>query len=91
MTQSYSFRPHWTCSQRMDVVLDGDIVQEVKFHGGCSGNTKGVCALARGRKVQDVIEALEGIKCGPRSTSCPDQLARGLKRILAEQAAEAQS
>ena len=86
MSQSYSFKPHMTCSRRMDVVLDGDIVREVKIHGGCSGNTKGVCALARGRKAQDVIDALQGIKCGPRSTSCPDQLARGLKNILASRA-----
>ncbi len=84
MSQKYSFHPRWTCAQKMDVVLDGDVIQSVRIHGGCSGNTKGVCALARGRKVQDVIDALEGIKCGPRSTSCPDQLARGLKRILAQ-------
>ena len=85
MAESYSFRPHWTCSQRMDVVMEGDVIQSVKTLGGCSGNTKGVCALARGRKAQDVIDALEGIKCGPRSTSCPDQLARGLRKILDSQ------
>lgn len=85
MAESYSFRPHWTCSQRMDVVMEGDVIQSVKILGGCSGNTKGVCALARGRKAQDVIDALEGIKCGPRSTSCPDQLARGLRKILDSQ------
>ena len=85
MAESYSFRPHWTCSQRMDVVMEGDVMQSVKILGGCSGNTKGVCALARGRKAQEVIDALEGIKCGPRSTSCPDQLARGLRKILDSQ------
>ena len=85
MAESYSFRPHWTCSQRMDVVMEGDVIQSVKILGGCSGNTKGVCALARGRKAQDDIDALEGIKCGPRSTSCPDQLARGLRKILDSQ------
>ena len=85
MAESYSFRAHWTCSQRMDVVMEGDVIQSVKILGGCSGNTKGVCALARGRKAQDVIDALEGIKCGPRSTSCPDQLARGLRKILDSQ------
>ena len=85
MAESYSFRPHWTCSQRMDVVMEGDVIQSVKILGGCSGNTKGVCALARGRKAQEVIDALEGIKCGPRSTSCPDQLARGLRKILDSQ------
>ena len=85
MAESYSFRPHWTCSQRMDVVMEGDVIQSVKILGGCSGNTKGVCALARGRKAQEVIDALEGIKCGPRSTSCPDQLTRGLRKILDSQ------
>ena len=70
----------------MDVVLEGDMILDVKIHGGCSGNTKGVCALTRGRKAQDVADALAGIKCGPRSTSCPDQLAKGLRNIIAAQA-----
>lgn len=69
----------------MDIVLEGDMILDVKIHGGCSGNTKGVCALARGRKAQDVVDALSGIKCGPRSTSCPGQLARGLRDIIAAQ------
>lgn len=85
MIQSYSFKPHWTCSRKMDVTLDGEIIRDVKIHGGCSGNTEGVCALARGRNAQEVVNALSGIKCGPRSTSCPDQLAKGLKNILTNQ------
>lgn len=69
-----------TCSRQIDVdINDNSIIEEVKFTGGCSGNTQGVAALVAGMSVDEAIARLDGIKCGPRQTSCPDQLARALK------------
>ena len=58
--------------------VDNGIVNNVKFIGGCSGNTQGVAALAKGMKVTDIVERLQGIRCGSKPTSCPDQLAKAL-------------
>jgi len=72
-----------TCSKFVDVTLGEDgTVQQVKFIGGCPGNTQGVCALARGMKASEVIKRLEGIQCGNKGTSCPDQLAKVLKGLV---------
>ncbi len=69
-----------TCSRQIDITLNSDgIIENVKFTGGCSGNTQGVAALVVGMHIDEAIRRLEGIKCGPRSTSCPDQLAKALK------------
>ena len=69
-----------TCSRQIDIVINEDgIIENVKFVGGCSGNTQGVSALVVGMHIDEAIRRLEGIKCGPRSTSCPDQLANALK------------
>lgn len=69
-----------TCSRQIDVVLnENGIIENVKFTGGCSGNTQGVAALVVGMHIDEAIKRLEGIKCGPRPTSCPDQLANALK------------
>ena len=70
-----------TCSKQIDIdVNDDNIIESVKFTGGCSGNTQGVAALVVGMSVEEAIRRLEGIKCGPRPTSCPDQLACALKQ-----------
>jgi uncharacterized protein (TIGR03905 family) len=63
----------------MKIELDGDVVRSLKVEGGCSGNLQGISKLVTGMKVQDVIDRLSGIRCGFKSTSCPDQLARALK------------
>lgn len=69
-----------TCSRQIDIdVNEAGIIENVKFTGGCSGNTQGVAALVVDMHIDDAIRRLEGIKCGPRSTSCPDQLANALK------------
>ena len=69
-----------TCSRQIDIEInDNYIIESVKFTGGCSGNTQGVSALVAGMSVEEAIKRLDGIKCGPRSTSCPDQLACALK------------
>ena len=71
-----------TCAQAIEFELDGDIIKEVQFIGGCSGNTQGVAALVKGMKAEDAIAKLEGIRCGYKPTSCPDQLAQALKQAL---------
>ncbi len=76
---TYTYRTRGTCSQQIEVELDGDVIKKVRFYGGCNGNTQGVARLAEGRRVEDVVETLSGIRCGLRPTSCPDQLARALR------------
>lgn len=71
-----------TCSREISVDLDGDVVKDVSFVGGCNGNLQGICSLVKGMKASDVIARCEGIRCGARPTSCPDQLARALKAAL---------
>ncbi len=71
-----------TCSRYIDIELNEDgIIENVKFTGGCSGNTQGVAALVVGMHIDEAIRRLDGIKCGPRPTSCPDQLANALKQF----------
>ena len=73
------YTPRGVCSRKIDIVVEDGVIQSVKFTGGCSGNTQGVAALARGMKVKDYLERCKGICCGSRPTSCPDQLAQGMK------------
>lgn len=70
------------CSQQVAVAVKDGVVLEAAFAGGCSGNTQGLCKMIVGHTVQDVIVRLEGISCGAKPTSCPDQLARTLKLFL---------
>ena len=75
------YKTSGTCSTMIDLEVDGDIIKSVSFTGGCNGNLKGICSLVRGMKVDDAIERLQGIKCGFKNTSCPDQLANALIQI----------
>lgn len=79
------YKPHGVCSQQISVEVKDGIIESVSFVGGCSGNTQGVATLVIGMKAEDAIARLEGIKCGPRPTSCPDQLSKALKLALQEQ------
>lgn len=82
----YKFYPQGVCSQEMYVELDAEnVIQNLTVVGGCNGNLKGISSLVRGLSVEEVIARLKGIQCGPKTTSCPDQLACGLERILEEQ------
>ncbi len=80
----YEYEPKGTCSKRILLDIDDDtkVINSVEFVGGCPGNTVGVSTLVRGQKVEDVIPKLEGIPCGMKRTSCPDQLAQALKLAL---------
>lgn len=75
----YSFKPSGVCSAQIDFNLENGIVTDVKFTRGCNGNTQGIAALCEGMKADEVIKRLEGINCGGRGTSCPDQLAKAIK------------
>lgn len=74
-----------TCSRRIFIELDGEIIKKVSFEGGCHGNTQGIAKLVEGRNLNEVIRLLKGIKCGGRPTSCPDQLATALEQIALSQ------
>jgi len=74
-----------TCARFIDIELDGDTVREVRFIGGCAGNTAGISALAQGLPVAEAIRRLQGIVCR-NGTSCPDQLSRALQELQVRQA-----
>ena len=75
----YEYKTFGTCSQRILFEVEGNIVKNVQFIGGCNGNLKGISSLVEGMKVDEVISRLAGTTCGLKETSCPDQLARALK------------
>ena len=81
MKKNFTFYPQGTCSQRIDIALDGDTIEQVVFTGGCNGNLKGISSLIKGMKAEDVINRLQGIQCGNKGTSCPDQLSKALKQM----------
>ena len=77
-----TYKTTGTCSQFINVdVDDAGRIQEVSFIGGCNGNLQGVSQLVRGQHIDDVIKKLDGIRCGVKNTSCPDQLCRALEKL----------
>lgn len=74
--------PKGVCSQAIDIELDGEIVKHVQFTGGCHGNLQGIARLVEGMNANDAISKVRGIRCGFKSTSCPDQLANALEAAL---------
>ncbi len=81
----YSYRTQGTCSQQITFAIEDGKVHNVQFIGGCNGNLKGIGALVEGLAPEEVIERVQGITCGFKSTSCPDQLAKALTAALKEQ------
>lgn len=81
----YSYKTKGTCSRKIDFSIENGVINEIHFMGGCDGNLKGLSSLVKGMSADDVIERLEGIKCGFRKTSCPDQLAKALKDLRGEE------
>ena len=81
----FSYKPKGVCSMQINIDLDGDVVREVEFVGGCEGNLSGISRLVAGLTSDELIEKLAGIRCGRKKTSCPDQL------VLAIRAARSQS
>lgn len=77
----YTYNTSGTCSKSITFNVENGIVTDIEFFGGCNGNLKGIAALCEELTVDEIIERLEGIKCGFKPTSCPDQLAKALKGI----------
>ncbi len=84
MEKHIEYRTTGTCSRMVILDLEDGIIKNCAFMGGCAGNTKGVATLVIGMKAEDAIHKLKGIKCGFKTTSCPDQLARALETALAQ-------
>ena len=79
---TYSYRPKGVCSQKMDVEIEDGVIRTVSIQGGCSGNLKGISRLVVGMPVEEAIRRMEGIHCGFKETSCPDQLSIALRQAL---------
>lgn len=80
----YTFRPTGVCAAEISFEIDDGVVRNVKFYGGCAGNTQGVARLCEGRSAEEIISMLDGIQCGYKGTSCPDQLAKAIKNAMDE-------
>lgn len=80
MTHNYTARG--VCSRSITFDLEDGVIRNVRFEGGCSGNTQGVAALVEGMTAEEAIRRLKGIRCGFKPTSCPDQLATALQKAL---------
>ncbi len=79
---NYQYKTSGTCARLIEFELIDGKVKNVLFHGGCNGNLKGIGAIVDGMEAEDVIAKLEGIRCGFKSTSCPDQLAKALRKAV---------
>lgn len=76
------YTPRGVCSREYLIEVEDGVIQSVQIVGGCHGNLQGISSLLKGMKVEDAISRMEGIRCGMRSTSCPDQIAKALKQAL---------
>ena len=82
---NFKYKTRGTCAREISFELENGIVKNVSFFGGCNGNLKGIAALVEGKKAEEIIPLIKGIKCGFKPTSCPDQLASALEEALNEQ------
>ncbi|MCL2693716.1 MAG: TIGR03905 family TSCPD domain-containing protein [Oscillospiraceae bacterium] len=81
--QTYDFQPNRNvCSKRITFSIEDGVIHDVKFHGGCNGNAKGISNLLEGANIRDTINRLENVTCGDRGTSCPAELAKALKEAV---------
>ena len=77
--ETIQYTPNGVCSRKMEIDVEGGVIQAVRVMGGCNGNLQGLASLLKGMNVEDAISRMEGIRCGMKATSCPDQLAQALK------------
>lgn len=77
-----TYVPRGVCSRKFTIEVDQGVIESLQVVGGCSGNLQGLSMLLRGMRVEDAIQRLEGIRCGMKATSCPDQIAQALKQAL---------
>ena len=87
MMKQIVFKTQGTCSQLITLTGDNGRISDVSFLGGCNGNLQGIASLVRGMKYEDVIAKLEGIRCGMKGTSCPDQLAQAVRQLMSQEGA----
>ena len=78
----FTYVPKGVCSQKFTIDVEDGIIQDIQIQGGCDGNLKGISSLMKGMRVEEAIVRVEGIHCGWKSTSCPDQIAQALKTVL---------
>ena len=81
---TYTYKTSGTCSSQIDLELEDGVIRSVSFTGGCNGNLQGISRLVTGMRAQEAIERLQGIQCGWKPTSCPDQLSKALTAALKE-------
>lgn len=77
--EHYVYRPKGVCSKEMQFEMDGDVIRKVTIVGGCPGNLLGISRMLENKRIEEVIQAFEGVRCGAKPTSCPDQIACALK------------
>ena len=82
---TYTYRTSGTCSTQIDLELENGIIQSVAFTGGCNGNLQGISRLVAGMPAEEAVRKLQGIQCGWKPTSCPDQLSKALEEALAKE------
>lgn len=78
--KTITYQPKGVCSRHMEIDMENGVIQAVRVQGGCSGNLQGICSLLVGMTGEEAISRMEGIRCGAKATSCPDQLAQALKQ-----------
>lgn len=81
----YEYKTKNTCAQKISFDIDGNIIKNIEFYGGCNGNLKAISKLLQGATVEEIEEKLLGNTCGPRSTSCADQLAKAVRQAYEQQ------
>ena len=79
---TYTYTPKGVCSRRMTVELEDGVIRDVRIEGGCNGNLQGISRLVIGMRAEDAIRRMQGIRCGGKASSCPDQLSIALTRAL---------
>lgn len=77
--ETINYTPRGVCSRKMEIDVEGGVIQAVRVMGGCNGNLQGIASLLKGMSVEDAIARMDGIRCGMKPTSCPDQIAQALK------------
>lgn len=82
-----TYYPKGVCSKQYDIEIEDGVIKDIAITGGCNGNLKGIAALLRGRKAEEIIPVIRGTTCGVRPTSCPDQISYALEEALKEEQA----
>lgn len=78
----YQYKPKGVCSREFQIDVEDGVIQSIQIIGGCHGNLQGISSLLRGMKVEEAVARMEGIRCGMKATSCPDQIAQALKQAM---------